>query len=119
LQLMHTGCKDASFGSKDTAPPLENDSITYWLSEENSSSAEEYAQNLSKAYNLALEEKNDSLKSRNFSKISYYYSLMGDSLQFRRSNHIAMALSAKIKDSNALANNHWDLAFFLEDNAVE
>ncbi|MCM4163478.1 hypothetical protein DHC50_07690 [Arenibacter sp. A80] len=119
LQLMHNSCKDTSFGSTDSVPPPENDSITYWLSEENSSSAEEYAQNLSKAYELALQEKNDSLKSKQFSKISYYYSLMGDSLQFRRSNHIAMALSAKIKDSNALANNHWDLAFFLEDNAVE
>ncbi|WP_181938047.1 MULTISPECIES: sensor histidine kinase [unclassified Arenibacter] len=116
---MHNSCKDTSFGSTDSVPPPENDSITYWLSEENSSSAEEYAQNLSKAYELALQEKNDSLKSKQFSKISYYYSLMGDSLQFRRSNHIAMALSAKIKDSNALANNHWDLAFFLEDNAVE
>src|SRR5690606_40490361 len=109
LQLMHTGCKDTSFGPKEPVPPPENDSITYWLSEENSSSNEEYAQNLSKAYEMALQEKNDSLKSKHFSKISYYYSLLGDSLQFRRANKIALTLSKHTKDSNALANNHQDL----------
>lgn len=120
LQLIHIGCKDTSFGPKESVPPLlQNDSIAYWLSEENSSSAKEYGQNLSKAYDLALQEKNDSLKSKHFSKISYYYALIGDSLQFRRSNKLALTLSKKTKDSNALANNHWDLAFFLEDNAKE
>jgi signal transduction histidine kinase len=113
------GCKYTPFGHKEAVPPPENDSITYWLSEENSSSAQEYGQNLSKAYELALQEKNDSLKSKHFSRISYYYALIGDSLQFRRSNNIALRLSENIKDSNALANNYWDLAFFLEDNAVE
>jgi hypothetical protein len=54
LQLMQNSCKDTSFGSTDSVPPPENDSITYWLSEENSSSAEEYAQNISKANELAL-----------------------------------------------------------------
>lgn len=119
LQLMYTGCKDTSFGPKEPVPPPENDSITYWLSEENSSSNEEYAQNLSKAYDLALEEKNDSLKSRYFSKISYYYSIIGDSLQFRRSNNMALRLSEHVSDSSALANNHWDLGSFLEDNALQ
>ncbi|MBU2903492.1 sensor histidine kinase [Arenibacter algicola] len=119
LQLMNSGCTDTSFGTKDSGTTPANDSITYWLSDENSSSDEDYSNNLSKAYDLALQEKNDSLKSKHFSKLSYYYSLIGDSLQFRRSNHIALRLSEKIKDSNALANNHWDLASFMEDNAVE
>ncbi|SHF97759.1 Histidine kinase [Arenibacter palladensis] len=119
LQVINSGCKDTSIGIKDSPTTPANDSITYWLSEENSSSVEDYSKNLSKAYDLALEEKNDSLKSKHFSRISYYYSLVGDSLQFRRSNNIALSLSAKIRDSNALANNHWDLAFFLEDHAVE
>ena len=119
LQLLNSGCKDTSIGTKDSQNTPENDSITYWLSEENSSSVEDYSKNLSKAYDLALEEKNDSLKSKHFSRLSYYYSLAGDSLQFRRSNQIALKLSDKIKDSNALANNHWDLASFMEDNAVE
>ena len=119
LQLINTGCKDTSIGTEDSGTTLKNDSISYWLSEENSNSDEEYSKNLSKAYDLALQEKNDSLKSKHFSRISYYYSLIGDSLQFRRSNNIALSLSEKIRDSNALANNHWDLAFFLEDHAVE
>ncbi|MCK0191795.1 ATP-binding protein [Arenibacter sp. F20364] len=119
LHLLNSSCKDTSFGTKDSNPSPSNDSITYWLAEENSSSREEYSANLSKAYDLALQEKNDSLKSKHFSRISYYYSLIGDSLQFRRSNNIALSLSEKIRDSNALANNHWDLAFFLEDHSVE
>ncbi|MEG3658715.1 sensor histidine kinase [Arenibacter palladensis] len=96
-----------------------NDSIAYWLDEKNSSSEENYKYNLGKAFNFALEAQNDSLKSKYFSKISYYYSVLGDSLQFRRSNKIALKLSEKMKDSNALANNHWDLAYFLEDIAIE
>ena len=102
LQLLNSGCKDTSIGIKDSQNTPANDSITYWLSEENSSSVEDYSKNLSKAYDLALEEKNDSLKSKHFSRLSYYYSLAGDSLQFRRSNQIALKLSDKIKDSNAL-----------------
>tara|TARA_R110002050_G_scaffold216126_1_gene352246 strand:+ start:202 stop:2274 length:2073 start_codon:yes stop_codon:yes gene_type:complete len=119
LQLMHVSCRDASFRSKDSGATPSNDSITHWLSQENSNSEEEYRQNLSKAFDLALQEKNDSLKSKHFSRISYYYALIGDSSQFRRSNNLALSLSEKIKDSNALANNHWDLAIFLEDRSVE
>ena len=116
---MHVSCRDASFRSKDSGATPSNDSITHWLSQENSNSEEEYRQNLSKAFDLALQEKNDSLKSKHFSRISYYYALIGDSSQFRRSNNLALSLSEKIKDSNALANNHWDLAIFLEDRSVE
>ncbi|MDL5513839.1 tetratricopeptide repeat protein [Arenibacter sp. M-2] len=119
LQLMHVSCRDASFRSKDSGALPSNDSITHWLSQENSNSNEEYRQNLSKAFDLALQEKNDSLKSKHFSRISYYYALLGDSLQFRRSNNLALSLSKKIRDSNALANNHWDLGSFLEDNGLQ
>ncbi len=119
LQLLNSGCKDTSIGIKDSQNTPANDSITYWLSEENSSSDEDYSKNLSKAYDLALQEKNDSLKSKHFSRLSYYYSLIGDSLRFRLSNNMALSLSEKIRDSNALANNHWDLASFMEDNAVK
>ncbi|MEZ4970566.1 MAG: hypothetical protein R2814_13095 [Flavobacteriaceae bacterium] len=52
---MHIGCKDTSFGPKESVPLPQNDSIAYWLSEENSSSAKEYGQNLSKAYEQALQ----------------------------------------------------------------
>lgn len=119
LQLIHVSCREATFRSKDSGATPTNDSITHWLSQENSNSDEDYRQNLSKAYDLAVQEKNDSLKSKHFSRISYYYALIGDSLQFRRSNNLALSLSKKIKDSNALANNHWDLAIFLEDRSVE
>ncbi|MCK0147695.1 sensor histidine kinase [Arenibacter sp. F26102] len=119
LQLINIGCKETSIGTKDSRSTQENDSIAYWLSEDNSNSEQDYKKNLAKAYDLALQEKNDSLKSKHFSRISYYYSILGDSLQFRRSNKIALHLSKKTKDSNALANNHWDLGSFLEDNALQ
>jgi len=119
LQLIIFGCNGTNSRIDNSEVQNANDSIQYWLSEKNSNSKDEYLENLSKAYRLALEEKNDSLKSRHFSKISYYYSIVGDSLQFRRSNKIALDLSRKLNDSVTMANNYWDLAFFLEDNTVE
>ena len=119
LQSIILGCTGTATHIDNPVVHGQNDSIQFWLAEKNSNSEEEYLKNLSKAYNLALQEKNDSLKSRHFSKLSYYYSLVGDSLQFRRSNKVALDLSRKLKDSASLAYNHWDLAFFLEDNAVE
>lgn len=119
LQSIILGCTGTVTDVDNTVVHGQNDSIQYWLAEKNSNSEEEYINNLSKAYDLALQEKNDSLKSRHFSKLSYYYSIVGDSLQFRRSNKIALNLSRKLNDSTSLAYNHWDLAFFLEDNTVE
>ncbi|RTE52500.1 tetratricopeptide repeat protein [Arenibacter aquaticus] len=119
LQSIILGCTGTATDVDNSVTTGQNDSIQYWLAEKNSNSQEEYINNLSKAYDLAIQEKNDSLKSRHFSKLSYYYSIVGDSLQFRRSNKIALNLSRKLNDSTSLAYNHWDLAFFLEDNAVE
>lgn len=119
LQLLIIGCKEVMESAPNPRSAPTNDSIAYWLDEKNSSSQENYKYNLGKAFDFALETQNDSLKSKYFSKISYYYSVLGDSLQFRRSNKIALKLSEKMKDSSALANNHWDLAYFLEDIAVE
>jgi signal transduction histidine kinase len=119
FQLIVLGCKEGNKGVDDSKTSVQNDSIDFLLDKKNSTSEENYKNNLSRAFDLALKENKDSLKSKQFSKISYYYSILGDSLQFRLSNKIALTLSEKIKDSNSLANNHWDLAFFLEDNAVE
>ncbi|MCM4172966.1 tetratricopeptide repeat protein [Arenibacter sp. TNZ] len=119
LQLILIGCNKKNAGTKQSKALIQHDSIQYWFYEENSTSEENYKNNLLKGFDLALKEENDSLKSRYFSKFSYYYSLLGDSLQFRRSNKIALTLSKKIGDSNALGNNHWDLGSFLEDNALQ
>ncbi len=119
LQSIILGCTGTATDVDNPVVHGQNDSIQFWLTEKNSNSEEEYLKNLSKAYDLALQEKNDSLKSKHFSKLSYYYSIVGDSVQFRRSNKIALNLSRKLNDSTSLAYNHWDLAFFLEDNAVE
>ncbi|MBC8769491.1 sensor histidine kinase [Arenibacter sp. BSSL-BM3] len=119
FQLILFSCNDRNASIKQSETSIQHDSIQYWFSEENSTSAEDYKNNLLKGFELALKEENDSLKSRYFSKFSYYYSILGDSLQFRRSNKIAINLARIRKDSNALANNHWDLGTFLEDNSLQ
>ena len=69
---------------------------------------------------MALKETNDSLKGQYFSNLALNYYLLGnDSTLFRKSNKMALQLSKKINDSISLANNHWDLASFFSDYAVE
>ncbi|GGW43354.1 two-component sensor histidine kinase [Arenibacter certesii] len=95
------------------------DSVQFYLSEENSYSNAEFKRNLAKAYALAKNVKKDSLKSKYFSELSYYYLSEADSTKFRKSNILALEYSRKIGDSATLANNHWDLASFFDDYAVE
>lgn len=93
------------------------DSIQYYLSQANNNP--DSRGHLNKAYSFALRTTNDSLKSKYFSRLSYYSLSEGDSAQFRKSNKMALLFSEKIQDSITLANNHWDLASFLGDYAVE
>lgn len=95
------------------------DSLQYYLNKANSFSGAERKRYLDHAYSLALEIKNDSLKNTFFSNLALDYLAADDSLQFRKSNKIAISLSEKLKDSSSLAYNHWDLATFLGDYAVE
>ena len=74
LQLLIVSCKEGMGDAHNSKTSQTNDSIAYWLDEKNSSSEKNYKYNLGKAFNYALEEQNDSLKSKYFSKISYYNS---------------------------------------------
>lgn len=113
------GCNPPNTRTKQ--PIIQNvDSVEYYLSETNSISDTQYIQNLERAYSLALKVSNDSLKSHYFSNLALnYYLTANDSAQFRKMNRIALQLSKKIRDSVALANNHWDLASFYSDYVVE
>ena len=66
LQSIIIGCTGTATDVDNSVVHGQNDSIKYWLAEKNSNSEEEYINNLSKAYDLALQEKNDSLKIQTF-----------------------------------------------------
>ncbi len=67
---------------------------------------------LEKAYQLALQEKSDSLQNIYFSKIALNYYRLGDSLSFRKLNKLTINLSKQLNDSTTLAFNYWDLGGF-------
>ena len=62
--------------------------------------------------------KDDTVKSKAFSNLSYAYFQHQDSIHFRQTNRIAIALAKKIKDSIALAEAHWDLGAFFQINSI-
>ena len=97
------------------------DSISHWVvnGKNKTLSNKEREKNLEKAYHSIANLHADSLKSRYLSEISLGYLKLKDSALFRTINKKALQWSERTKDSNSLANNHWDLAFFFKTHAVE
>ncbi|TDT45439.1 signal transduction histidine kinase [Maribacter spongiicola] len=96
--------------------PTAIDSISVWASESNKpeiKQEDKLALQL-KAFNLAKNTGNDSLKALYFSNLSYNTNFITDSLLFRKINKQAILLNQRIKDSSAIGNAYWDLAFFFE-----
>ncbi|MFT4830892.1 MAG: two-component system NarL family sensor kinase [Psychroserpens sp.] len=82
--------------------------------------SKDYRQNLlSKASNYTSLIKNDSLKSKYYSKISLGFYWLNDSLLFRKTNKLAILASINGKDTSTLAESHWDLGNFFRKYAVE
>lgn len=113
------GCNSPKNSGSKRLYLQDNDSISYYLSETNSTSESNYISNLEKAFSYALKNTNDSLKSAYFSDLALAYLTLNDSALFRKSNRMALQFSTKIRDSISMANNHWDLASFFSDYAVE
>ncbi len=109
--------EDQSLSTKES----ETDSILAWAktSRNTSISKEEREKWLTKAYDAALISKNDSLKSRYFSRISLSYLKLEDSAAFRKTNDMAMELAKKIGDSIGHAETHWDLGIFFRGNSIQ
>lgn len=100
----------------------QNDSIFIWIeySKDRSLDYQKRKLYLDKAYAHSLKEANDSLRSVYLTKISFtYYFKLGDSLNFREVNKQAINLSIKIKDSQNLANNYWDIAGFYSKKGLK
>ncbi|WP_424000345.1 tetratricopeptide repeat-containing sensor histidine kinase [Maribacter sp. IgM3_T14_3] len=98
-----------------------NDSISVWVSESLAPEiTEEDKLSLQlKAFNLAKNAGNDSLKAIYFSNLSYNTNFITDSLLYRKANEQAILLNKRIKDSSALGNAYWDLAYFFNKNNVK
>ena len=93
----------------------ELDSISVWIKigENNETPKEIRIQNLSKAYNYLLISDDDSLRTKKLLKIiDQYYYLKLDSL-FNRANDKAYSIAVEIKDSQSIAEYHWNKGNFL------
>ncbi len=74
---------------------------------------------LQKAYSKAPGELNDSLRLSYYSKLSFAYLNLKDSIRFRKVNNSARILSEEIRDSVILAELHWDLGHFYKNNFIK
>ncbi len=74
--------------------------------------ASEIENTLREVFKNALNEKNDSLKKEYFSKLSYEFYKIKDSLYFRKSNSLEIKYAKKFKDSSIIAKHYWDLGSF-------
>ena len=97
------------------------DSTLLWIQESRNTSLSdnERANLLQKAYKNILITQEDSLKVKYFSRLSLAYLKLNDSSQFRRTNKQTISLSKEIQDSTTLAEAHWDLALFFNNEEVK
>lgn len=97
------------------------DSTLLWIQESRNTSLPDNkrANLLHQAYKNILITQEDSLKVKYFSRLSLAYLKLNDSSQFRRTNKQTISLAKKIQDSTALAEAHWDLALFFNNEEVK
>ena len=97
-----------------------NDSIVSWLERGNDSKLTTAVRTsyLQKAFDVAQEDDNDSLKADYYTKLSWAYKNLGDSLMFRTTNNQVFELSKKNRDTLSEAGAHWDLAAFYKQETV-
>ena len=96
------------------------DSVAYYIATgKNDSLSRSYRlYQLLKGLRYADNIKEDTLKSKAFSRLSYAFYQQEDSLYFRQTNRVAVALAKKIQDSIALAEAYWDLGAFFQKNVI-
>jgi len=123
LFLLFFSCKKENQSTRLNGELPSLDSTQVWIKNGTDANLPSKAQKdfLQKAYKSAISEPNDSIKLKYYSELSLAY-LQNDSLNFRKVNNSALALSKEIKDSSILAALHWDLAdfyqnYFIKDSA--
>lgn len=102
--------------STQTGKPQKVDSVEIYLatSKNDSFTRTERLNLLLKGVDYAKNIKDDTQKSKAFSKLSYSLYKEGDSTLFRQSNRTAIILAKKNKDSIVLAEAYWDLGAFYQ-----
>ena len=120
LVLVNFSCTKRSFSSDKNLLTNDLDSIQLWINESRNQDRNLILRKakLEKAYNYAKDIKNDSLKTKLFSRISLSYRKINDSLKFRETNHRTLKLANKIEDSISIAEAHWDLGMFFKNKSV-
>jgi two-component system, NarL family, sensor kinase len=113
------GCAENQKSSLEESDNGPVDSILGWI--DNGRSADytliERDRFLNKAYANLDRISNDSAKTKYLSELSLAYSELPDSLMFKLTNRETLILAAKVNDSVALAEAHWDLADFFNLNS--
>jgi signal transduction histidine kinase len=110
-----------STAQKNTAEKNEKiDSVSIYItkSKNDSVSDAEKLKLLLKGLHYSDRIKDDKLKSKAFSKLSFAAYQQGDSILFRKTNRTAIILASRVMDSIALAEAYWDLGAFFERVSV-
>lgn len=96
------------------------DSIAQWIEKGRSENLkkEERSTILHNAFVGINSIPSDSSKMNLISRLSLSYLMLGDSVMFRKANLQAINLAKEIRDSLALGNSHWDLAYYFQSKTV-
>jgi len=122
LIIFCASCAKTKPSSKTTTiTKLENDSISIWSakSQKLTTTKEEKLKLQLKAYDIAENSSNDSLKASYFSTLSFNQNFITDSSLFRKINKRAITINEKIQDSSALGMAYWDMGYFLQGKVVK
>lgn len=121
ILCLSLSCKERIHQKETISNQAWSDSINTWFSEVNGIGTNEVSENeklFQKILNYSEALANDSLKTKYFSQLSLKFLASRDSFLFRNFNQKALQFSRKTKDSTALAEAHWDLAYFYENHSI-
>ncbi|MEP3371246.1 MAG: ATP-binding protein [Maribacter dokdonensis] len=117
--LLSFSCSKTEPAKPTIVEKQENDSISIWIDESYNANSERKLELQNKAFQLAKNTSNDTLKSKYFSNLSFNQQFLSDSLLFRKINKEAILINKQIKDSTALGYAYWDLAYFFDNHIVK
>ncbi len=110
---MFTACKKSKTENGTTFNDIESE-----VKRKPNVSDTEYRKQLQTIFNQAKALDIDTLQSKYFSQLSLAYLKLKDSLNFRKTNQLSKELGIQLKDSNRLAESHWDLATFFRNTGL-
>ncbi|MRH99789.1 hypothetical protein GH721_04510 [Kriegella sp. EG-1] len=114
--LSITSCNNAIKNKEEFANTNEKDSILDYinLGSNKALSKSDRLLLLNKAFKLAQQIKEDTIRIKRLTKLQWLYSQMNDSTNFRVTNKQAYNLALKLEDTYRLSLNYWDLGVYLE-----